>query len=256
MKKYPCFSPARRAFTLVEVLVAFSIFSLLSAGVIGFFMTNLRMSYMTTGKLLVGKDVRDFTNTLSDDGRTASSFKIYQSFSDRTEVFRGDSGDMMVFIHQVTDRLPNRDENGNPILVHRDRGDKYMRVVRLSGYYRNGLPGDDGAEVRFFSVDMTQLPPENDPYDYTVLVERIKGGLGAPPIDGPGGILETHLPAPETRGDPSHRVTLELSRGLAEGVLFYNFQGQSVIVRGEIIHPGNRQRRATNTYNFTVTPRG
>jgi hypothetical protein len=49
---------------------------------------------------------------------------------------------------------------------------------------------------------------------------------------------------------------IELSKGLSNGKLFYNYYDRSIMVRGEIIHRGTATRRATNTYNFTVTPRG
>ena len=49
---------------------------------------------------------------------------------------------------------------------------------------------------------------------------------------------------------------IELSAGIASGKLFYNFYDRSVMVKGEIIHEGNAFRRASNTYNFTVSPRG
>lgn len=256
----------KKGFSLIEVMTALSIFGFLSAGLVSFFVMNLNMSYMTTGKLLVGSDVRSFTNELSNNGRTASALKIYTSFNDRTEVLRGASGDMVVFVHLVADRLPNRDLDGNPIDATRVRGDKYQRVERIEGYYRNGLPGDDGAEVRHFMVDLTALPNNKDanPYHEEALIERLLDGdimrkappINDDPISGEEGIISRFLPQLDELGSAQHRVVLELSRGLAEGVLFYNYQGQSVIVRGEIIHPGNRQKRATNTYNFTVTPRG
>lgn len=66
--------------------------------------------------------------------------------------------------------------------------------------------------------------------------------------------LEDLLPAPETAG--SHQEVIELSKGLSNGRLFYNFFNRSITVQGEILHRGSNLKRATNTYNFTVSPRG
>jgi len=66
--------------------------------------------------------------------------------------------------------------------------------------------------------------------------------------------LEDLLPAPSTMN--SHEEVIELSRGLSNGKLFYNFYDRSIMIKGEILHEGTVNRRATNTYNFTVSPRG
>ncbi|MCH8473795.1 MAG: type II secretion system GspH family protein [Opitutales bacterium] len=264
----------KKAFTLAEVLMTLGVFSILSSGLISFFIFNLGTSYMTTGKLLVGKDIRQFTNELRSNGRASSSFLIYPSFVDREysseqeNVPRGGSGDFLVLVRQVPDRLPQILPDGS--LDPDGPGEKFQRVTHLVGYYRNGTPSDDGAEVRRFMVDLSDISDPDNPYHRDNLVDRMEDASilprdKAPPIrdipatadhDGEEGLLTTYLPDPSTVGSEEHRLTLELSRGLAEGVLFYNFQDQSVIVRGEIIHRGNRQQRASNTYNFTVTPRG
>ena len=50
---------------------------------------------------------------------------------------------------------------------------------------------------------------------------------------------------------------IELSEGLSDGRLFHNFYGRSVMVNGEIIQDtGKGARVASNTYNFTISPRG
>ena len=48
---------------------------------------------------------------------------------------------------------------------------------------------------------------------------------------------------------------VELSKGLANGKLFYNFEKKSIMVNGQIFH-GDSGNRITDTYNFTVSPRG
>ena len=48
---------------------------------------------------------------------------------------------------------------------------------------------------------------------------------------------------------------LELAKGLANERLFYNYRDHSIVVNGQILH-GNAARSVTNTYNFTISPRG
>jgi hypothetical protein len=61
---------------------------------------------------------------------------------------------------------------------------------------------------------------------------------------------------PDTGTAGSHDEVIELSNGLSDGKLFYNFYDRSIIVRGEILHDGAVAQQVTNTYNFTVSPRG
>lgn len=53
----------------------------------------------------------------------------------------------------------------------------------------------------------------------------------------------------------SSQEVVELSRGLSNGKLFYNFWGKSIMLNGQIYH-GNDAKRVTETYNFTISPRG
>ena len=48
---------------------------------------------------------------------------------------------------------------------------------------------------------------------------------------------------------------MELARGLANESLFSNLRDLTIIVNGEIVH-GNNAKRVTDTYNFTISPRG
>jgi len=48
---------------------------------------------------------------------------------------------------------------------------------------------------------------------------------------------------------------VQLSEGLADGRLFYNFKNRTVMINGKIIH-GNQAKWVTDTYNFSISPRG
>ena len=65
--------------------------------------------------------------------------------------------------------------------------------------------------------------------------------------------IESLIPAISTVG--THETIVELSEGLADGKLFYNFRERSIMVNGQIYH-GNDYKRVTDTYNFTISPRG
>lgn len=101
--------------------------------------------------------------------------------------------------------------------------DENNRLVRLIGFYRSGAQGEESS-VRWHDL-------------------KVKGD-------------EDVLTLPSPNELENFPVILHLTRGMADGRLFANFYEQSVMVSGEIIHPGDRQRRATNFYNFTVSPRG
>jgi hypothetical protein len=50
-------------------------------------------------------------------------------------------------------------------------------------------------------------------------------------------------------------ILLHNVSGLSNGYSFYNYENKSIITRAKILH-GNLAKRVTNTYNFTITPRG
>ena len=100
------------------------------------------------------------------------------------------------------------------------------KTVRLVGYYRSAAPGKEGPVRKF---DLAIDPPSE---------------------------ADTHSLLPEIDQRDAFPEVVELSLGLSDGRLFYNFSDRSVMVRGEILHQGSTTRRATNTYNFTISPRG
>lgn len=51
------------------------------------------------------------------------------------------------------------------------------------------------------------------------------------------------------------RVIVQLAKGLADKSLFFQMNKESVLVKAEIFH-GNNAKKVTNTYNFTISPRG
>jgi len=221
---------ATRGYTLTEILVAMTLGLLFTTAAVNLFMQSLNIYHYDTGKLLVNRDIRRFTNEMTDNATFANYFLIFRSFDERTrteEVEDPETGDT---IDVTVEDSVNDGESGDfLVLVYQDPDDS-SRISRLVGYFRSpddpDDPNSDGPVRRF---DITLSPSSNAP-------------------------IWTLFPAVNTAN--THPEVIELSRGLADGKLFYNFYDRSVMVKGQIFHQGSLGRQATNTYNFTVSPRG
>lgn len=221
-------------YTLVEVMIAVTIFSLLMAGATQFFIDGYTMTFVTEQKLEINSDIRDVTNDMADEARAANFFMMYQSFFPKTqgdppgdfrspsegysaEDYRqrkGNSGDFVVFVYTGTDPNPN-DDTPAPI-------------ERLVGYLR-----DDSA------TNSTEAPVMR--FELDVLVANQNKSV------------EDLIP--EVTEKSNFKTVINLVTGLANGNLFYNIEDRSVLINGKIIH-GNQAKQVTGTYNFTVSPRG
>ena len=60
---------------------------------------------------------------------------------------------------------------------------------------------------------------------------------------------------PNDRQSLQTTKVVELSEGLSDGHLFYNFRGRSVLISGRL-YRGQEYDSVTETYNFTISPRG
>ncbi|MCH6256566.1 prepilin-type N-terminal cleavage/methylation domain-containing protein [Puniceicoccaceae bacterium K14] len=113
------------------------------------------------------------------------------------------------------------------LLVYNDPDDD-QKIERTIGFYRSSSSNVEGPVLTF-----------NTTHDTSVVTQAELSAL---------------IPDASTFG--AHQEVIELSKGLADGKLFFNFFNKSIVVRGEIIHQGDNTRNATNTYNFTISPRG
>ena len=147
--------------------------------------------------------------------------------------FTGELADYATFanyfiIYDSFSDREQRDEGASGdflVLAFVDEDDS-SAIAKLVGYYRSATASTEGP-VRKFEIEFN--PPSTAP-------------------------LEDLLPA--IAAECSHQEIIELSRGLSDGRLFYNFFNRSITVQGELIHQGSTTKQATNTYNFTVSPRG
>jgi prepilin-type N-terminal cleavage/methylation domain-containing protein len=197
----------KSGFTLVELLVSTTIIGMASAIMMSSFIFLLKAHTVDQGKLLINRDIRKFTNDLADTAAQATTFTIFNSFTDRTPVRDAASGDFL-------------------LLEFRDTKDA-TKLTRIVGFYRAADAITNRGPVQTFDLQYT------------------------PSI---AAAAATLTPAASTSGN--HTEVVQLSAGLSNGRLFQNFRNSSIVVRGELIHNNGTNQTVSNTYNFTVSPRG
>ncbi|MGF1449313.1 MAG: prepilin-type N-terminal cleavage/methylation domain-containing protein [Opitutales bacterium] len=216
----------RRGFTLVEVMIALFITLVTVFMALGFFSEMTESSFVSSQKNEINADIRKITQEMTVFAREANLALLYASF-DAVDCNAADdrlgesnSGDFMLLVFQGSAEL---DADG--------RIEQRRPIERLIGYYRSPAdPLDPSSEgpVRKFDVAI----PSTDRFgEVEDLIQAHAGTSG------------------------SHHEVIELSEGLADGRLFYNFWNKSVMINGKIVH-GNAAKRVTNTYNFTISTRG
>jgi prepilin-type N-terminal cleavage/methylation domain-containing protein len=207
-----------RGFTLTEIMVTLGILSLITIGVLRFAIQALTTYYYETGRLLVNKDIRDFTNELAANSVASNYFRIFPDFQSRTTaVTDGYSGEFLVLIFADTSTTTG-------VTV----------TTRLVGYYRD--PVDP--------TDPTSLGPVRK-FDYTIAAADGSRDITT--------LLNQYAP---TSSAHSNTIVIQLAQGLSDGNLFYDYYDRSIMIRGQIVERGTQSRNAVNTYNFTVSPRG
>lgn len=227
----------RRGFTLVEILVATTIFGLVTLGILRVFIQALNIYYYDTGKILVNKDIRKFTSDMTENATYSNYFRIYPAYTNLTRSITGyadpsdpDAG----FTTALADTSVSDGQSGDCLaLVFKSPTDD-TKIAQIIVYYRAPTNPSDPTSTGPVRKHVQDVP---DAYANKSVDQLL-------------GIVDP------TQDD----IVVELSRGLATGKLFYNFKDRSIIVKGEIIHRGgminSRNASATNTYNFTVSPRG
>lgn len=226
--------PSRRSgtagYTLLEILVTTALLGLLGVGLFSLFLQSLNLFHFDSAKLRVNRDIRTFTSEMTDNATYANYFMIFPDFETRTQTSTVDDGDGTPVSVTVDASLNDGLSGDMLVLVYTDV-DSPSKINRLVGYYRDADDEDSEGPVRTFDI---AINPSSTAPIWTLL----------PPVNSRGNWPEV----------------IEISKGLADGKLFYNFRDRSVMVKGQIIHRGGigktRYERATNTYNFTVAPRG
>lgn len=181
-----------------------------------------------TFTLIIGGAMAFFMQSLSTSYMTAGKLMVSHDIRKFTNEMTDEARNATRYevFRSFTDRTIATDGHSGDYLVlyyHDDSADQDS-LVRVVGYYRAPDADGEGPVRKHDSDDHGIDPEEPDALPAVAMIDE--------------------FPA-----------IVELARGLADGNLFYNYHGRSVMIKGEIIHDGRLRRRATNTYNFTVSPR-
>jgi prepilin-type N-terminal cleavage/methylation domain-containing protein len=208
-----------KGFTLIEILIAVGLMGLVVTGALGFVFQAMRVYVYDSGRLMVNRDMRSFTSSLSSDAVASNYFRIYPSFQARTlPVTDGLSGDFLLLVFT--------DSNVSTGV--------YV-ITQLVGYYR--APAD------------TSNPASLGPVRrFSAMIAAADQSKDVPTL------LAQYAPTTSANDNP---IVIQLAQGLANGTLFYDYRDRSVMVRGQIVDYGSQGGRAAiSTYNYTVSPRG
>ncbi len=218
-------SRRRKGFTLVETLIASTIMGIAATAILGLFVNMMKSYKYNAFRLSINRDVRTFTNELSDTATYANYFAILTDFSTRTTGATGS---------EVLASMSDGESGDCLLLVFKDATDD-TKIARLVGYYHD--PDADGyGPIRKF--DLTFSPSTSTTSLWTLMPAT------------------TTL---HTNPDIISAGTVGKATGTStSGRLFYNFNSRSIMVKGQInyISTDGLTRRAVSTYNFTVSPRG
>ncbi|HVS54207.1 MAG TPA: prepilin-type N-terminal cleavage/methylation domain-containing protein [Opitutaceae bacterium] len=217
--------PRARGFTLVEMLIGTTIMGMMVTAVLGFFINMMKSYKYNSFRLSINRDVRTFTNELTDTATYANYYVILTDFSTRTTGAVGS---------EVLASMGDGESGDCVLLVFKDPAND-TKISRLIGYYHD--PDANGfGPVRKF--DITFNPSTTSTSLWTLMPD----------------VSTLH-----TNPDIISAGTVGKATGTSSsGRLFYNFFNRSVMVKGQINYISNDglTRRAVSTYNFTVSPRG
>lgn len=267
--------PPRAGYTLVELLVTISILGMVGALVLPFFLFNSRSLFHSEQKLLINGDIRNLTNSMTENAREANYALLYRAFYEQTirvgnsniVVRRDQNGDGAV---TTLDRRASNEAGDFLLLVYTD--DYRIYDTRFYDGIANNEPTDQ-VKVRRI-VGYWIAPNRNEPgtskralYMFDTDEHRVGNATG---VTTPWGAtfpatlsttvtIESLLP-PATSAAATNSTYAELLLNDVEGRAtaaqnFVNYGNKSIGIKSRVLH-GNLAKRVTNTYNFAITPRG
>lgn len=201
----------------------------------GFLVESTMINFKSAAKNEINRELRQTVNNMAIEAKQANFFLIYRSaeLADRTDhTFRrrpNESGDALLLVFKAG-YSDMEDLNADPL-----RDPRPIRRIIL--YYR------DPTEV----IDGVAVGP----------VMRWEKDFGTAHLVDPDLIrnVEENLPLSMTELRRESRQVMAFSEGLVDGRLFFNFLNRTVMINGRIIH-GNQAKWVTDTYNFSISPRG
>lgn len=261
-------APRSGGFTLVELITTMTIASIVLAGVVPFFLSNLKYLYSAEQKLLINSDIRHLTNELVETARSSNYFVLYESFYTQTlggsTVKRDQNGSGTV---NLNDRLQAGQEGSFIVFVFYN--DPYFDSRLYDGITTNNpniMTVVVDRVVGYWVAPNHEIPGETALYTFDTDDYRTSGaaswsapwGQTFPVSMSPTATVETIIPTTSSlwASNSGFDIIVNDMEGLtSNGLFFENFQNRSALVRTKILH-GNQAKRVTNTYNFTITPRG
>ncbi|MCH8527272.1 MAG: prepilin-type N-terminal cleavage/methylation domain-containing protein [Kiritimatiellae bacterium] len=221
-------------FTLVEVMIALTIMVSVLAMASGFLVESTLINFKSTAKNNINRELRNTINRMAIEAKQSNFFLIYESAEDGERYDRDDR------------RRPN--ESGDALLL-----------VFKSGYPdMEGLGMDPLRDPRPITRVILYYRDPNTEIDGVLVgpVMRWEKDFTNSPVTDPEEIREVEmlLPPFATLRNESRQV-MAFSEGLVNGRLFYNFQNRTIMINGRILH-GNQAKWVTDTYNFSISPRG
>lgn len=264
---------SKRGMTLVELMIAMSIATIVLAVGLRFVIQTLKSYQYETGKLMINRDIRKFTQQMIDDGTYANGFMIFDQASNLsrggyTAVGSSDptSTNYQGYTTALALTAPDDPvsstgpgtlnvESGMPgdvvVFIYYLNGDN-TKIYQLIIYYRSiatpagGTTGTNDTVVANRTVALKRLVVKVATAGQGFGILKLLPDLGSsatsatlfPYVDG----LCTDVPA-----SPS------VNR---KNKLFYNSNNNSVLIRGRIYENYTAQRLIKSTYTFTITPRG
>ncbi len=241
----------RKGFTLAEMVTATTIFALLMGMIVQFNQQTFKSMFVSEQKCLINNDMRTLTSQMTLDARDANFFVMYANYTASVrstpsqELLQGNSGDFLVLVSYGDPPNPTK-FNIRP-------------VSEIIGYYRAPYQASQLSVDPITSAAANVMPVRR--FDITVghglsaNMYLLAAGSSDLPAGGTATTLEALLPSDSAATIASHKIVVQLAQGLDDGLLFHNFWGKSVMINGKIMH-GNNDVSATDTYNFTVSPRG
>lgn len=241
-------SKPRSGFTMIEILFATGLVILAMGMSIGFLVESVKANFISAEKNDINTDLRRVVDRLARDARQANFFLLYNSVADADRnssadrLRAGRSGDFLVLIEKVPyDKYVTDAETRQP------------RPIRgITIYYRDPNETIDGEIAGPVRVWRGIYAPDEDLADddpdkaYRLRNDYIKEYQD---------IVNPERLFPSVSDLSNAAELIEISVGLADGKLFYNHNDQTIMVNGKIIH-GNVAKRVTDTYNFSISPRG
>jgi hypothetical protein len=172
-----------------------------------------------------------------------SNYTMSSRSSASQELLQANSGDFLVFVFY------GNSVTGAPVNVR--------PVSELVGYYREPYQANQLYLDPITSASASLEPVHR--FDISVANGTLAANQYLESTNVPGGgtttTLEALLPSDSPTVIATHPIVVQLAKGLADGCLFHNFWGKSVMINGQIVQ-GNNYMSASDTYNFTISPRG